>query len=67
MPVTEEPEEFVTATVEGAERLEDALERAGAALSQMAERFRRLAELPFRDQMRWTPPAEGVEVPRWLA
>lgn len=46
--------------------------RAMEAFRQMQAGFQRAGEAAFclsvsEDGMRWTPPAEGVEVSRWLA
>lgn len=48
------------------ERLNAALGRASYAVSRMSEALRETV-WGRDDAMRWTPPAEGEEVPRWLA
>lgn len=65
MPVSPERRGTALAVVDW-ECLNAALERASYAVSRMSEVLRETVW--DRDgAMRWTPPAEGVEVPRWLA
>lgn len=48
------------------ERVQAALRSAGEALTRLVEALRNVSWDPS-DEMRWTPPPEGEEVPRWLA